>query len=186
MGKAIELSVCLTGSTAIHSNSGDASYPRLSRLAPIPWYFLQNLVSHGFALITRSCERDVCKHIEKGKPAYAGMKCAGKIGVEEGQVTADIENKIVVNPKFQRLVRTRQAYAWSMSAIMLIIYFGYILVVAYDKPLLAQKIGGGTTSFGILVGLGVILSAIVLTAIYVAIANSKFDALAADLKQDLI
>ena len=101
-------------------------------------------------------------------------------------MTADTENKIVVNPKFQRLVKTRQAFAWSMSAIMLIIYFGYILLVAYDKPFLAQKIGGGTTSVGIVVGLGVILSAIVLTAIYVAIANSKFDALAADLKQDLI
>ena len=101
-------------------------------------------------------------------------------------MAVDIENKIVVNPKFQRLVKTRQAYAWTMSAIMLIIYFGYILLVAYDKPLLAQKIGGGTTSLGIVIGLGVILSAIVLTAIYVAVANSKFDSMAADLKQDLI
>ena len=58
---------------------------------------------------------------------------------------------------------------------MLVIYFGFILLVAFAKPLLAMKIGGGVTSLGILLGLGVIISAFVLTGIYVYRANSYFD-----------
>ncbi len=98
---------------------------------------------------------------------------------------ADNQQDIFVNPRFQRLVRTRRAFAWTMTAIMLGIYFVYIFLVAYDKPLLAEKVGGGTTSVGILVGVGVILSAVVLTAIYVGVANTLFDRLANDLKQDI-
>ena len=99
---------------------------------------------------------------------------------------ADNQQDILVNPKFRRLVETRRAFAWTLSAIMLAIYLGYIVLVAYDKPLLAIKVGGGTTSVGILVGLGVILSAIVLTGIYVVVANTRFDAMTRDLNQDLV
>ena len=69
---------------------------------------------------------------------------------------------------------------------MLVIYFGYIFLVAYGKTLLAEKISGGTTSLGIVVGLGVILSAIILTGIYVFAANSRFDAMTRDLNRDMI
>jgi uncharacterized membrane protein (DUF485 family) len=101
-------------------------------------------------------------------------------------VKADNQQDIFVNPKFQRLVKTRRAFAWTMTAIMLAIYFVYIFLVAYDKTLLAHKVGGGTTSVGIIVGVAVILSAIVLTGIFVVVANTRFDALAADLKRDLV
>lgn len=94
---------------------------------------------------------------------------------------ADKRPEIFGDPRFQRLVRARRNLAWTLSIIMLAVYFGYILLVAYDKPLLAEKIQGGTTSLGILVGLAVILVAIALTGIYVAIANSRFDALTRDL-----
>jgi uncharacterized membrane protein (DUF485 family) len=96
------------------------------------------------------------------------------------------QQDIYNNPKFQRLVRTRRAFAWTLTAIMLVIYFGYIFLVAYGKTFLAEKVGGGTTSLGIIVGLGVILSAIVLTGIYVYFANSRFDAMTSDLNRDLI
>ena len=99
---------------------------------------------------------------------------------------ADNQQDILVNPKFKALVRARRTLAWSLSAIMMVVYFGYIVLVAYDKPLLAQKIGGGTTSLGILVGLGVIASALVLTGIYVIVANTRFDAMARDLGRDVV
>jgi uncharacterized membrane protein (DUF485 family) len=69
---------------------------------------------------------------------------------------------------------------------MLVIYFGFILLVAFAKPLLATKIGDGVTSFGIILGLGVIVSAFVLTGIYVQRANSRFDELTRRLKRELI
>jgi uncharacterized membrane protein (DUF485 family) len=92
---------------------------------------------------------------------------------------------ILKNPKFQELVRTRSAFAWTLSAIMLAIYLGFIFLVAFARDLLAMKIGGGVTSLGILVGLGVILSAFLLTGIYVHRANGRFDALSRDLAKDL-
>jgi uncharacterized membrane protein (DUF485 family) len=68
---------------------------------------------------------------------------------------------------------------------MLGIYFGFIILVAFGKDLLAIKIGSGVTSLGILVGLAVIFAAFILTGIYVYRANTRFDQLTANLKREL-
>jgi uncharacterized membrane protein (DUF485 family) len=94
--------------------------------------------------------------------------------------------QILHSEKFRELVRIRSSFAWTLSAAMLIIYFGFILLVAFGKGFLAIKIGGGVTSLGILLGLGVIVSAFVLTGIYVQRANSRFDALTQDLNRELV
>ncbi len=57
--------------------------------------------------------------------------------------------------------------------------------MAFAKGLLAAKVGGGVTSLGILIGLAVIVSAFVLTGIYVQRANSRFDELTRNLQRDL-
>ncbi len=62
---------------------------------------------------------------------------------------------------------------------MMVVYYGYILLIAFNKEWLATKIGGGVTSIGIPMGLGVIIFTIVLTAIYVRRANTEFDTEAA-------
>ena len=92
---------------------------------------------------------------------------------------------ILNNPKFQELVHRRSRFAWTLSAAMLAIYFGFILLVAFAKPLMAMKVGGGVTSLGIVLGLGVIIVAFVLTGIYVAKANSRFDARTGDLNREI-
>ena len=75
------------------------------------------------------------------------------------------QDQILSNPKFQELVRTRTGFAWTLSAVMLAIYLGFILLVAFARDLMATKIGGGVTSLGIVLGLVVIVSAFVLTGI---------------------
>jgi uncharacterized membrane protein (DUF485 family) len=95
-------------------------------------------------------------------------------------------NQVLRSPQFQELVRQRSRFAWTLSIAMLVIYFGFILLVAFAKPLLATKIGGGVTSLGIILGLGVIVSAFVLTGIYVQRANSRFDELTRRLTRELI
>lgn len=85
--------------------------------------------------------------------------------------------RILENPKFQELVARRSAFAWTLSAAMLIIYFGFILLVAFGKGFLGTPIGSGVTTFGIPVGLFVIISAFILTGIYVRKANGEFDEL---------
>lgn len=89
----------------------------------------------------------------------------------------DISNRIRNNPKFHELVGKRRAFAWTLSAIMLVIYFGFIFLIAYDKAFLGQSLSGGVTTIGFPIGVAVILSAIVLTGIYVRRANGEFDEL---------
>ena len=95
-------------------------------------------------------------------------------------------NQVLLSPRFQELVRQRTKFAWTLSIVMLVIYFGFILLVAFAKPLLATKIGDGVTSLGIILGLGVILSAFVLTGIYVQRANSRFDEMTRHLTREIM
>ena len=86
--------------------------------------------------------------------------------------------EIEKNPKFQELVATRKSLGWSLSVLMLAIYFGFILLVAFDKSFLGTPISGeGVTTIGIPIGLAVIISAFVLTGIYVVRANARYDEL---------
>src|SRR3954451_8510977 len=92
---------------------------------------------------------------------------------------------ITNNPRFQELVRERSSFAWTLTIVMLVIYYGFILLVAFGKGFLATNIGGGVTSVGIIIGLGVIISAFVLTGIYTQRGNSRFDELTENLTREL-
>src|SRR5204863_6388876 len=85
--------------------------------------------------------------------------------------------KIERNPDYQELVRRRSSLGWMLSLIMLVIYFGFILLVAYAPKFLGTPIGTGVTTVGIPIGLSVIVLAFLLTGIYVRKANSSYDVL---------
>ena len=86
--------------------------------------------------------------------------------------------KIRQNPKFAGLVQQRNNLARVLTIVMLVLYFGFILLVAFAPGFLGTPISGGSvTTIGIPVGLLVIISAFVLTGIYVAKANTTFDSL---------
>ena len=89
--------------------------------------------------------------------------------------------RLAADPRYRRLLRTRGRFAAVLTMLMLLAYFGFILLVAFDRQLLARPLGGGATSLGIPVGLGLILMAILLTAVYVRRANREFDAMIAAL-----
>ncbi|PSC04436.1 DUF485 domain-containing protein [Alsobacter soli] len=97
--------------------------------------------------------------------------------------TASYE-KIEKNPAYQELVRKRSSFGWTLSATMLIIYFGFILLVGYAPKTLGIPLGTGVMTVGIPVGLVVIISAFVLTGIYVLRANSEYDALVRKIVED--
>jgi uncharacterized membrane protein (DUF485 family) len=86
---------------------------------------------------------------------------------------SSIEN----NPKFRELVAARKSLGWSLTLIMIIIYFGFILLIAFDPKFLGTPIGSGVTTIGIPVGLFVIVTTFVLVGFYVARANSTYDSL---------
>ena len=92
--------------------------------------------------------------------------------------------RIADDPRYRALVRRRSRFTWMLTSIMLAAFFGYILLIAFNKALLARPIGGGATSLGIPIGLGVILLAIVLTGIYVRRANRDFDPMVRAIRED--
>jgi len=89
----------------------------------------------------------------------------------------DLGDRIRANPKYQELVSKRNSYSWVMTILMLLVYYGYIVLVAFNKEFLAQKTGAGVTSYGIPIGVGVIVFTIIITGIYIRRANTEFDAL---------
>jgi uncharacterized membrane protein (DUF485 family) len=93
--------------------------------------------------------------------------------------------RVAADPRYQDLVARRSRFTWMLTAVMLVVFFGYILLIAFNKPLLAQPIGSGTTSLGIPIGLGVILIGIALTGVYVRRANSDFDPIMRSIREDL-
>ena len=90
----------------------------------------------------------------------------------------DVLDRVTKNPKFLEFVAMRSTYSIIMAIVSASAYYGFILLVAYNKEFLAQKLGPGmTTSIGVPIGVGVILFTIVLTWIYVRRANTEFDAI---------
>lgn len=99
----------------------------------------------------------------------------------------DLVHAIRSNPKYHELVSKRSKFAWTLAAAMLVIYYGFILIIAFNKEFLAQPLWtGSVTTVGIPVGIGVILSAFVLTGIYVFRANAEFDRLTNEIKEEVL
>jgi uncharacterized membrane protein (DUF485 family) len=81
------------------------------------------------------------------------------------------------NPKYQKLVKQRSVFGWSLTAVTLIIYFGFILLIGYEPKFLGTPIGGSVMTIGLPIGLFVIVSAFALVGIYVSKANATYDSL---------
>ena len=85
--------------------------------------------------------------------------------------------RIQANPKYQLLRRTRNRLGWTLTTLMLLAYYGYVGLIAFDKEFLARRIGSGVTSLGIPIAMGLILFTVLITAYYVWRANREFDRL---------
>jgi uncharacterized membrane protein (DUF485 family) len=92
-------------------------------------------------------------------------------------MSPDLYDRVKRDRRFQELVSKRTRFAWTLSAAMLVIYFGFIFIIAFAPKSLGVPLAGGVTTVGIPLGLFVIVSAFVLTGIYVHRANSEFDAI---------
>ena len=95
-----------------------------------------------------------------------------------------IVDKILRDPKYQELQSKRNRLAIILTILMLVVYYGYISLIAFDKEFLAQPIGAGVTTLGIPIGFGIIIFTIVITGIYVRRANGEFDELTKEILKD--
>src|SRR4051812_38273195 len=98
----------------------------------------------------------------------------------------DIVKKIQANPKYRKLVSTRSTFGWTLTWIMMIVYYGFILLIAFDKELLSAKMGAGVMTWGMPIGLFVIVFTVIITGIYVRRANSEFDDLTAEIRKEVL
>jgi uncharacterized membrane protein (DUF485 family) len=82
--------------------------------------------------------------------------------------------RIEADPNYQKLVSERKSFGWTLAIITLVIYYGYIAIVAFAPSVIAIKVSGDIT-VGIILGVAIILASILLTGIYVLRANSEYD-----------
>jgi cation/acetate symporter len=86
------------------------------------------------------------------------------------------------NPKFQELVTRRGRFAWTLAFTVLFIFYGFVMVVAFNPALLGQPIAEGSMiTVGVTLGLFMFVFFWVLTAVYVRRANTEFDAITSEL-----
>ena len=82
--------------------------------------------------------------------------------------------RIQSDPHYQKLVSKRKSFGWTLAIITLIIYYGFIAIVAFAPGVISIKVAGDIT-LGIFIGLAIILASIVLTGVYVMRANGEYD-----------
>ena len=97
-----------------------------------------------------------------------------------------LADRIVADPNYQMLKSKRTRLGWTLTAAMMVVYYGFILLVAFRKDVLATPIGDGVMTWGIPIGFGVILFTIAVTAYYVRRANSEFDELSEKVKREAL
>ena len=85
--------------------------------------------------------------------------------------------RILQNPKFKEMVRKKSNLSWILTGIMLFVYVGFMLLVGYNKEFLLSSISGGVTTWGIPLGLGIIVLSFLLCGVYSYIANNRLDQL---------
>ena len=93
-------------------------------------------------------------------------------------------HEMLASPEFRNLVRRKWTVSVLLTVCLFVVYYGYILLVAVDKPFLARRIGAYTT-LGIPLGVAVIALSWVLTAVYVLWANGSYDAAVKDLSEQV-
>jgi uncharacterized membrane protein (DUF485 family) len=97
-----------------------------------------------------------------------------------------LAESIASDPNYRSLRSKRSRFGWTLTLAMLIVYYGFILLIAFRKDLLAVRIGDGVMTWGIPIGFGVIVFTVVITAIYVQRANSEYDELSEKVKREAL
>jgi uncharacterized membrane protein (DUF485 family) len=93
---------------------------------------------------------------------------------------------ILNDPDFKDLASQKNTISIILTIMELVLYFGFIGLIAYNKPFLAQKVSeGGSTTIGIPIAVGTILLSWVLTGIYIWWANAKYDELVKKVKDKI-
>ncbi len=98
----------------------------------------------------------------------------------------DLTTRIANHPSYKELKARRTSFGMWLTLAMMVVYFGFILLVAFNKPFLATRLGAGVMTYAMPIGFGVILFTVIITVIYVRRANSEYDALAEQISKAVL
>ncbi len=98
----------------------------------------------------------------------------------------ELVDKIKANPDYQELVSKRSGFAIKLTIAMLVVYFTFILTIAFNPSALGAPLSpDSVTTIGIPIGIAIIIFAFILTGIYTKRANGEFDDLSNKIKQSI-
>lgn len=98
----------------------------------------------------------------------------------------ELVDKIKNNPDYQELISKRSSFAIKLSIAMLVVYFTFILTIAFNPAALGTPLSANSvTTIGIPIGIAIIIFAFILTGIYTKRANGEFDDLANKIKNSV-
>jgi len=100
-------------------------------------------------------------------------------------VEQDVVQRVKADPNYRKLVAKRSRFGWILTWSMMVVYYGFTLLCAFDKEFMGSRIGDGVMTWGIPLGLFVILFTVVVTAIYVRRANGEYDELTDAIKANV-
>ncbi len=93
-------------------------------------------------------------------------------------------NEILQSPAFKKLVKNRWNISLTFTFLMLLVYIGFLMIVAYQKETLKMPIGD-SLNLAIIVGIGIIIFSWLITGVYVYWANNYYDADVKEIKKNL-
>ncbi|MDC7789904.1 DUF485 domain-containing protein [Rhodoplanes tepidamans] len=95
--------------------------------------------------------------------------------------------RIRANPKFVQLVHRRGRLAWTLAAIVFVLFYALVLTIAFAPGVIGSRVAEGSTlSVGIAAGLFQFVLFWLLTALYVRKANTDYDALTNEVVEDAV
>ncbi len=94
-------------------------------------------------------------------------------------------HEILEDEDFKSLSGQKNSISLILTILELVLYFGFIALIAFNKPFLAQRTGEGATTIGIPIAVGTIVLSWVFTGVYIFWANSKYDTLVKKVKEKI-
>lgn len=97
----------------------------------------------------------------------------------------ELVERIENNPKYQELVSKKNSFGIKLGVFVLVMFYTYIMVIAFNKEVLATTIGDGVTTIAFPIALAILVISFLTTVIYVKRANGEFEDLNNDIKEDV-
>ncbi|RBQ27572.1 hypothetical protein CRU88_02555 [Arcobacter sp. CECT 9188] len=101
------------------------------------------------------------------------------------KMNKELVERIKANPKYKELVTKRSSFAIKLAVFMLVVYYGFILTIAFNKEVFANTVGDSIITIAIPIGASIIILAFITTVIYVIRANGEFEDLEMSIKNDV-